>query len=419
MADFIIMPKQGQSVESCIITKWNKQVGDDVKVGDVLFSYETDKATFEEEAATAGILLAILAKEGEDVPCLNNVAIIGGQGEDISVMNGAAKTQDVRQAGDEKVQAAVVEPSGPIIETTQRTNEDSRVFVSPRAKKTAERQGMDAAMATPSGPNGRIIERDIYRLSEETAQSPAAPQQAVPTADVSAEPGDYTDEKLSNVRKVIAKAMHASLSNMAQLTNHTSFDTTKLLEYRKQIKARKTETGVEDITLNDMILFAVSRVLKNYPSLNAHYLDDKMRLFHTVNLGIAVDTDRGLLVPTLFGADKKSLGEISRDAKALIKAAQSGRIAPGLLADGTFTVTNLGSLGVEVFTPVINPPQTAILGVCSIVPRVRETDGELKQYPAMGLSLTYDHRAVDGAPAARFAKELCNALENFDLLLAI
>jgi pyruvate dehydrogenase E2 component (dihydrolipoamide acetyltransferase) len=167
-----------------------------------------------------------------------------------------------------------------------------------------------------------------------------------------------------------------------------------------------------------MVLYAVSRVLKNHKDLNAHYLDDKMRYFNSVHLGVAVDTERGLLVPTVFNADKLSLNEMSIAAKAVIKDAQSGKINPDLLKGASFTVTNLGSLGVESFTPVINPPQTAILGVCTITRRVKQVGGVDVFYPAMGLSLTFDHRALDGAPAARFLKDVCFALENFDLLLA-
>ena len=166
-----------------------------------------------------------------------------------------------------------------------------------------------------------------------------------------------------------------------------------------------------------MVLYAVSRVILNHKDLNAYYMDDFMRYFNTVNIGVAVDTNRGLLVPTVFGAEKLSLNELSKAAKSVITDAQSGNINPDKLQGATFTVTNLGSLGVESFTPVINPPQTGILGVCTITRRVKEEDGEDVTYPAMGLSLTFDHRALDGAPAAKFLKELTFALENFDLLL--
>ncbi|MEG0914908.1 MAG: 2-oxo acid dehydrogenase subunit E2, partial [Christensenellaceae bacterium] len=162
----------------------------------------------------------------------------------------------------------------------------------------------------------------------------------------------------------------------------------------------------------------VSRVLKNHRDLNAHYLDDKMRIFDNVNIGMAVDTPRGLLVPTIFGADKMSLNEISIKSKELAKAAQEGTISPDYLTNGTFTISNLGSFGVEHFTPVINPPQTGILGVNNIQTKIKMVGGEMKPYQAMGLSLTYDHRALDGAPASRFLQELCKTLENFSILLA-
>ena len=204
---------------------------------------------------------------------------------------------------------------------------------------------------------------------------------------------------------------------MAQLTLNTSFDATRLLALRASLKSGAEKLGLANITLNDMILFAVSRVILNHKDLNAHYLDDTMRYFNNVNLGIAVDTDRGLMVPTVFAAEKLSLNQLSKAAKSVITDAQSGNINPDLLKGASFTITNLGSLGIESFTPVINPPQTGILGVDNITKKIKEVNGQDVTYPAMGLSLTFDHRALDGAPAAKFLKDLCNALENFDLLL--
>jgi len=191
-----------------------------------------------------------------------------------------------------------------------------------------------------------------------------------------------------------------------------------ILEYRKQLKASEGECS--GITLGDIVLYAVSRTLKNHPDLNANMLDDSsIRLFTHVNLGVAVDTPRGLMVPTIFHADEMSLLEISKAVKELAAQCREGNISPDKLTGGSFTVSNLGNLGVESFTPVINPPQTGILGVCGTVDRVRRAkDGSVEIYPAMGLSLTYDHRAVDGTPAARFQKELCQNLENFTVLLA-
>jgi pyruvate dehydrogenase E2 component (dihydrolipoamide acetyltransferase) len=209
--------------------------------------------------------------------------------------------------------------------------------------------------------------------------------------------------------------MHASLSEMAQLTLNSSFNAAEIMAFRASLKENAEKLGLPNITLNDMILFAVSRTILAHRALNAHYLGDTMRYFKHCNLGVAVDTERGLMVPTIFGADMLSLSALAKKSKEIIKDTQAGTVNPDLLRGASFTVTNLGSLGVESFTPVINPPQTAILGVNTVTYRTKE-DGSV--YPAMALSLTFDHRALDGAPAARFLKDLCANLENFTLLLA-
>ena len=438
MATVVIMPRQGQSVESCVITSFQKKVGDMVEQGEVLFSYETDKSSFDEPAPVSGKILAIFREEGDDVPCLENVLVIGADGEDFSAFvpkadGDSAPAQETKV--EEKVEVKVEEKVEAVASSIQATS------ISPRARLLADKTNADLLKAVPTGPNGRIIERDVQKLVDMGLTVSSAAKEgytesvegsgingkvvlsdlnkpAAPVSAVSAPENDYEDVKLPNVRKVIAKSMHASLSTMAQLTLNASFDATKLQAMRASLKAGAEAMGLNNITLNDMVLFAVSRVLKNHKDLNAHYLDDKMRYFNSVHLGVAVDTERGLLVPTVFNADKLSLNEMSIAAKAVIKDAQSGKINPDLLKGASFTVTNLGSLGVESFTPVINPPQTAILGVCTITRRVKQVGGVDVFYPAMGLSLTFDHRALDGAPAARFLKDVCFALENFDLLLA-
>ena len=207
--------------------------------------------------------------------------------------------------------------------------------------------------------------------------------------------------------------MSTSLSTIPQLTLNTSFDATAVLALRKKFKESTFTDEFAGITLNDMMIHAVSKVLPNFPELNAHLLDDTLRVFDDVNVGCAVDTDRGLLVPAVVAADKMSLLEVSQNLKTVVAAAKQGNINPDLLNCGTFTVSNLGSFGIESFTPVINPPQTGILGVDGITYRMKK-NGET--YPAMGLSLTFDHRAIDGAPAARFLKALVNYLENFDMM---
>ncbi|PKM96336.1 MAG: 2-oxo acid dehydrogenase subunit E2 [Firmicutes bacterium HGW-Firmicutes-1] len=442
MATAIIMPRQGQSVESCIITKWHKAVGDQVKEGDVLFTYETDKASFEEESSVGGTVLVLLFQEDDDVPCLKNVCLIGNQGEDIS----AFVSTNIEDTKEEIVHPEVVASETKEVFLDQEEIKTSYTNkISPRAKNLASKLSIDYQRAQATGPNDRVIERDILKLKEQgvfATSAALASGQVLPAtgsgiggrttvgdlgsqvinetintsrsnAPVPKTTG-YREEKISNVRKFIAKAMHASLATTAQLTLNTSFDATELMEIRKKLKKDKFEYN---ITLNDMILFAVSRVLKDYELLNAHFVDDTMKYFENVHLGIAVDTDRGLLVPTLFNADQKSLVQMSVEVKDLAEKSKQGSISPDYLTGASFTITNLGTLGVESFTPVINPPQTGILGVNTIITRVREENGVISTYPAMGLSLTFDHRAIDGAPAARFLKALTNALESFTMLL--
>ena len=457
MATPIIMPRQGQSVESCIIGKWYKQVGDKVSVGDDLFSYETDKATFDETAKVDGELLAIFFPEDDDVPCLTTVCVIGAPGESTAEFDprGTATTATG--------QAAPATPAAPVAEATAQATpatpspsttavDLTPLAISPRAKALARKQNVDLRAAAPSGPKGRLIERDVRNLIDagrfatgavgteyssgltgsgiggriavsDLDQIPAQPvatqAPALATTPVSA----TYEEKHSNIRKLIAKSMVQSLSTMAQLTYNMSFDASDLLDFRARHKKAK-EAGLTDalglpasVTINDIILYTVSRVVKNHKMCNAHYFDDRMVYFNSVNLGMAVDTPRGLMVPTLFNADQLTIGEISAQAKSLSAACQHGTISPDQLKDGTITVTNLGSLGIESFTPVINPPQTCILGVNCLSTAFKLVDGQAVAYPAMSLSLTADHRAIDGAPAARFLKDLKNALENFSLLL--
>ena len=453
MSTPVIMPRQGQSVESCIIGKWHKQPGDTVEVGELLFSYETDKAAFDEESQVSGVMLGRFFEEGDDVPCLLNVCVIGAPGEEFESFRPS-------EAGD--VPAAPAAPPAPVeapaapaapLAAQPAPVQTGDIKVSPRARQMAEREGVDLRYATPTGPNGRVIERDVETLrasgvmatpsamaagviaeqgsgvsgrvttADVAAPAPVA-QAAVTAPTVAPKPAPipdgvaYIDEKLPGIRKAIAKNMQQSLNNTAQLTHHLSFDATDIMAFRARLKQEAEALGLPNITLNDIVLFAVSRTLKDHRALNAHYMDDFMRYFSDVNLGMAVDTDRGLMVPTLFGADKLSLADISIQARALAKAAQSGSLSPDLMTGATFTISNLGALDIEIFTPVLNPPQTGILGVCTITQRVREVNGKMEMYPAMGLSLTYDHRALDGAPASRFLKDLKHNLEHFGIMLA-
>ena len=421
----VVMPAAGQTTDEATVTKILVKVGDSVKKGDPLLEVETDKTVLPIESFAKGFVTEIFVKEFDKVDAGTALLAIGDEKDLEAAKNGAsapapaapAPAASAAEDDDEDDFAPIIPGQAPVaapapapapVAPAAQVSGDVKAM--PNAKKLASELGVDLATVAPA--NGEFIKASDVRLAAENKPAEAALAPEAPAAEA-----DYVDEKLPNIRKVIAKAMHNSLSTMAQLTLNTSFDATKILALREQLKANAEKFGLSNITLNDMILFAVSRVILNHRSLNANYLDDTMRFFNTVNLGIAVDTDRGLLVPTLMHAEKLTLNELSAQAKALIGEAQKGTIAPDKLKNGSFTVTNLGSLGIESFTPVINPPQTGILGVDTITRRIKEVNGQDVTYPAMGLSLTFDHRALDGAPAAKFLKELVNALENFDMLL--
>jgi pyruvate dehydrogenase E2 component (dihydrolipoamide acetyltransferase) len=405
----VIMPKQGQSVETCIITNWLKKKGEKVNVGDILFSYETDKAAFDMESTADGILLDVFFGEGDEVPVLSNVGVIGLAGEETeSFRPGKAQIETVLTSSESDEKVVIPDST---MNNVAHSFENSRTRISPRAKRLARDKGLDYNNIYGSGPNGRIIIRDIEdALSGELAST-------VP----SGFPSDagYIEKPLSNVRKIISKAMQTSLQNSAQLTHHMSADVRNLLEARKMIKNELTTgTDKQDITLNDMICWCVIKALKKFPGANSHFLDDRIKTFNKVHLGIAVDTDRGLMVPTIKNSDDMDLPELSKELKSVAESCRKGNMNPELLqsSSASFTVSNLGAYGVEMFTPVINLPQTGILGVCTILHRPADLgNGVFGFIPVIGLSLTYDHRAIDGGPATLFLKEIKKQIETFKL----
>ena len=445
MANAIIMPKQGQSVESCIITEFYKKKGDKVAKGDMLFAYETDKASFEEEAQAEGIVLEVFFEEGDEVPVLTNVMVIGNDGE-------SAEGFHPDSVGDERVVVSEIqqekEESSKIDEKQQiatevKTSHEGEVggdFVSPRAKKLAESKGINTSALVGSGPNGRVIERDVLAaasvsqkmtpLARKMAQEDATLQadkgsglaQSVKGADLESKNpvygNDFEMKPLSNMRKLIAKAMHASLQNSAQLTHHLGADARTILALRKKVKVALDKGYSTNITLNDMICFATIKALKKFPQVNAHLMGDSMKFFNKVHFGLAVDTDRGLMVPVIKNADDLTIQGLASQFKAIAEACRKGSIDPDLLAPtaASFTVSNLGNYGVEMFTPVINLPQVAILGVNTIIPRPKDLgDGMYGFVPYLGLSLTYDHRALDGGEATRFVKQVAIEIENLEI----
>jgi pyruvate dehydrogenase E2 component (dihydrolipoamide acetyltransferase) len=408
MATAVIMPKQGQSVETCIITKWFRKKGDKISPGDILFSYETDKASFDLESTVEGILLDVFFEDGAEVPVLVNVAVIGKPGEATDSFNpdkGTLASPAASMASNTSVDAEALNAVKPL---KIPEGQDNKIRISPRARRIAEEKGLNYNNLQGSGPNGRIITRDIERVHS---------GEDVVSKIIQTTLAEFTELPLSNVRKIIARTMHSSLQNSAQLTHHMSADVRFLLEARQRIKNRlSTDKDQQDITLNDMVCWCAIKALEKFPEANSHFLDDRIKTFHKVHLGLAVDTPRGLMVPAVKNAGEMDLAKLSKELKSVAEACKKGNINPELIQStaGTFTVSNLGNYGVEMFTPVINLPQVAILGVCTIINRPANIDNNIFGFiPYIGLSLTYDHRAIDGGPATLFLKEIKEQIEAF------
>jgi pyruvate dehydrogenase E2 component (dihydrolipoamide acetyltransferase) len=448
MAAPIVMPKLGNSVESSIIVGWKKSVGDRVVEGDVIAEVETDKAVQEIIAPASGVLLATFFNAGDDVPVMVNIGAVGEPGEAVEYLHPGSGSQ----SGSQTPQPAVPQaPPG-----TAESNGTSAapaassgfIAVSPRARGLAERRNLALNDIAGTGPGGRVIERDVRAALERQPKLTPVAQAMVNTGEYIAPPqgtgagGRVTTRDLlptkasapetpapsaptpsvmplKGVRKVIAARMVESLRTTAQLTLNASGDARAIQAYRKRLKTTGKASGLDSITINDMLMFAAARTLLLFPYMNAWLRDGTIYQYDDVHLGFAVDTPRGLIVPVIRNAQRLSLQALSAEAARLADSAQAGTIKPDELDGGTFTVTNLGSLGIESFTPILNPPQVGILGVGAIMLTPMDVDGDVQFIPHIGLSLTIDHQAVDGAPGARFLQALARQIGQFDLLLAM
>lgn len=405
MAIAVLMPKQGQSVESCLIIKWNKKVGDKVKAEEPICEVETDKAVFEVEVPEAGTILRIFYKEGDDVPVLETIAIIGQPGEKIDHL---IPKKTVSVSKEEYVENQKAITSDKSLKKTKSSFGDGLIPISPVARRFAEKKGIDFSKLAGSGPGGRIIKKDIEKaLSEGEPLIPSTVSKNIF--------GPLKEIPVEGVRKIISERMFMSLQSTAQLTLNTSAEASNLLACRKSLKSSPETKGLNKINMNDFLLYIVANLLPKFENMNAHFLKDKILEFEQVHLGFAVNSPRGLMVPVIHNAHLLSLKEISEEARRLSTACQEETVLPDELKGGTFTVTNLGTMGIESFTPILNVPQVAILGICSISLKPIMKDNEIKFIPHIGLSLTFDHRAVDGAPAAKFLQELNRLIANFNL----
>jgi pyruvate dehydrogenase E2 component (dihydrolipoamide acetyltransferase) len=445
MATTVIMPKQGNTVEECVLISWKVKEGEKVAVGQIIADIETDKAVFELESPVAGHLLSFLCEEGDTVPVQQNVAVIGTPGEDISDL--------LKPEGHVEIEAPKTEALKPEIETaTARTPiqvnpaPSPKSGISPRAKNLALKKQLDTGAIIGTGPGGRIIERDIAlalesvnpmtslarTVASETGKiAPAAGSgigERILASDLidehSSQPitknktVDFEDIPIKGVRKITAERMHESLRETAQLTLDTSVNAQSLLAFRQQLKKNAELLDLASISIGDMVMFAVSRVIQKYPDLNATFQDNVIRRYSNVNLGFACDTPRGLMVPVISNSERLTLNELALAIKDKAGHAKAGTIDPDSLQGGTFTISNLGSLGISSFTPILNYPEVAILGVNAIELKPVREGNEIVYQDHLGLSITINHQVIDGWQAGLFLKDLRLFIENINLLLA-
>ena len=444
MAKEIVMPKLGLTMTEGTVSKWLKKVGDEVKEGEPLFEVETDKLTNTIEASASGVLRHIFVEEGTTVPLFGKLAIVAAADEDISALMGDAAP--AAAAAVPEAAAAAPAPAAPVRAPGER------IVAAPAAKKLAKELGIDLALVPGTGPNGRITLDDVKNYkpapaapaAEEEPKKKASPLAAAVAKDLgidlekveakdrvlaedilrflenTREKADAPEEAareelvpMNGMRKAIAKNMLNSHMTSPTVTANLSVDMSAMKAYREQLKSQDIK-----VSYTDLLVKFVAKALMEYPLLNCSVEDNKIRYKHYVNMGVAVALDNGLVVPNVADADKKSLTEISAEVKELAKLAREGGLPMEKLRGGTFTITNLGMYGIESFTPIINQPEVAILGVTTMEDRAVVRDGAVVIRPMMTLSLTFDHRVVDGSVAAEFLQRVKTLMENPALMLA-
>ena len=449
MATEVLMPKLGLTMTEGTIDAWKKNVGDTVQKGEILFSVETDKLTNDVEAEADGVLLKILVPAGETVACKTLIGWLGAAGEAVPDGVGSAPVQEAASAAPAAAAsgaAAVPAAAGSVHAAGEY------VPATPYAKKLAKEKGFDLTAIPATGYKGVVVARDVLGFTP-AAAAPAAPAvKASPLAEkVAADLGiDLKDVKaahgrvlaedllryiaetrekkdageasaaereevkpMSGMRKAIAKNMQNSHMTSPTVTFNLGIDMTEMKRYREQLKAKEIK-----VSYTDLLVKFVAKALTEFPLLNCSVEDNKIIYKHYINMGVAVALDNGLVVPNIVDADKKSLTEISAEVKEMAKQAREGKLPPEKLRGGTFTITNLGMYGIESFSPIINQPEVAILGVNTMEDKVVVRNGEMCIRPIMNLSLTADHRVVDGSVAAQFLQRVKSLMENPALILA-
>lgn len=441
------MPKMGDTMEEGKILRWIKHEGDAVKKGDSLAEVETDKVNIEIEAFASGVLRKILVPEGDSAPIGSGIALIGALDEPLpdglptsagEAANGKTAASPAANAPAPAPTTASTQPS-PAAQnstavvsdapSTQDAQTSGRIFISPLARRFAEERSIDYAHIRGTGPNGRIIKLDVEAVLGQAQPAPVASTDApvgtrfiasVPTASApTIDTGEVVEIPLTAMRRTIARRLSQSMQTAPHFYLTSVIDTGKLAELRKQINAyAASNPSPVKVSFNDLIIKAVARSLVKMPQVNVSFAEDKLLQKKSVHIGMAVALEQGLIVPVIHNADRTGILDIARESQRLAEAARTGKLRPEEFSGGTFTVSNLGMFDVESFTAVINPPESAILAIGSITPTPVVADGQVVVRDRMKVTLSSDHRAIDGATAARFLQEVKRLLEEpFGLLL--
>ncbi|MEM7574368.1 MAG: pyruvate dehydrogenase complex dihydrolipoamide acetyltransferase [Bacteroidota bacterium] len=428
MAEVIRMPRMSDTMEEGNIVGWLKEEGDAVEPGDTLAEVETDKATMELDSYFEGVLLHIAVKEGA-VPIDGVIAVIGEEGEDWQAAIDAAGNGSSSAPAEEASPApATAEAAAPAASSSAATvaapaEESSRIKASPLARSMAKEAGLDLASMEGSGENGRIVKRDVEAAISAPAPAPAAV--AAPAAAPASAPeepaapavapfafnaaGDnYEDVPVSQMRKVIARRLGESKFSAPHFYLTVEIDMGKAWDLRKRLN----EVAPVKISFNDLILKAAALNLRNHPAINSSWMEDKIRFNHDINIGVAVAVPDGLLVPVVRYADMKSLSQINVEVKEMAGKAKNKKLQPQEMSGNTFTISNLGMFGIEEFTAIINPPDACILAVGGIIEKPIVKDGEIVPGRMMKVTLSCDHRVVDGASGAKFINDFKATLED-------
>jgi len=400
----VVMPKMGYDMIEGTIVRWRKDEGDEVTRGEVIAEVDTTKVTVEVEAYTAGVLRKILVPEGQTVPVGHVIAVIADRDEPIPGL-------EVKAAPAEKAAPVATGASTPVATVAVTGEEASRIAASPVARRIAREQGVHLNLIRGTGPGGRIVKDDVETfLAERPVEAPRPAPTPVAAAPAAA-PQDipYEDRDLSRIRQTVARRMAESKRVAPHFYVTSDIDMTEALKLRKGLNALLGEGA--RISVTDMLVKGVAKTLQDFPEVNASFAEGKLRVYQRINIGIAVALEQGLVTPVIPDCDKKPLSQIAQKAKELVERARTGRLRPEHFSPGTFTISNLGMFDVEEFVAIINPPEAAILAVGSVIPRPVVVDGEVKVAERMRVTLSADHRVLDGATAARFLQRFKVFLE--------